>query len=198
MTALRRTVREAVVICVIGFVLAMVCNAVRASGSLKWTKDYFAVYGPSPDDPARVDAPGAPERNSTSPHAASPSSGGEHLDQLMTFDEVVKVFNDPKRESGLYVFVDARSATVFEDGHIPGAIQADHYNLDECVENLLDHVSGAEKIIVYCNGGDCEDSKFLCGDLHECDVPCEAIYAYYGGWEEWQHAGMPVETGGHK
>ena len=54
---------------------------------------------------------------------------------------------------------------------------------------------GALKVIVYCGGGDCEDSVFMCRELLEADVPYDAIHLYVGGWEEWTAKGMPVEEG---
>ena len=115
--------------------------------------------------------------------------------QILTFDQVVAIFNDPNTALGGNVFVDARNGASYEDGHIPGAIQADHYRIDEYLDDLLAYVEAAEKVIVYCNGGDCEDSMFLCTDLLESDVCLDKIYLYPGGWEEWKARKMPIERG---
>ena len=115
--------------------------------------------------------------------------------RALAFEEVVALFNDPSTASGAYVFLDARDEDAYEDGHIPGAIQADHYEIGECIDTVLAYVESADKIIVYCTGGDCEDSIFLCCDLVDFAVPCNRIRVYPGGWEEWSTSGMPVATG---
>jgi rhodanese-related sulfurtransferase len=127
--------------------------------------------------------------------SASAKDHPDHPYQVLGFDQVVEIFRAPETAIGGNVFVDARDEDVYAEGHIPGAIRADHYRLQECIDTLLEYAQSAERIIAYCNGGDCEDSIFLCTDLIEFEVPYERIYLYPGGWEEWQKKGMPVEKG---
>ena len=61
---------------------------------------------------------------------------------------------------------------------------------------MLPLTRSAEKIVVYCSGGDCEDSLFACEDLLQAGVPFEKVFLYPGGMEEWRQMGMPVENGG--
>ena len=105
------------------------------------------------------------------------------------------MFDDPNTEMGLNVFVDARNDEAYEDGHIPGAIQADHYWIEDFIDNILLHAQVAEKLIVYCNGGNCEDSILVCSDLLDAGVSYDKIYLFAGGWEAWTAANMPVATG---
>lgn len=113
----------------------------------------------------------------------------------MQFDQVVATFKDANTARGLHVFVDARDDEHFIEGRIPGAVQSFPYEFDRFRENVLGRVAGAEKVIVYCGGGDCEDSIFMCRELIEAGVPEESIYLYPGGFREWSAKNMPVEKG---
>jgi rhodanese-related sulfurtransferase len=126
---------------------------------------------------------------------AAQTSHQEHPFQEISFEEVVKAFKDPDTASGLNVFVDARNPESFESGHVPGAIHCDPYNVEPYLDDVVAAAIGASKVIVYCNGGDCEDSIFMCRELVEADVPYEAVYLYAGGWKEWSAKGMPIEEG---
>jgi 3-mercaptopyruvate sulfurtransferase SseA len=167
--AFRKTVVEVLVLGVVAFVLGAGVNAMRESGSIKWSKNYFE---PLPKD-----------------------KHSEHPYQVVTFEELAEVFGDPDRENGLYVFVDARSEEAFAEGHIEGALRCDPYSAETCIDRVLDYACGADKVIIYCNGGDCEDSIFMCRELVDAGYPIEHIALYSGGWEEWEHKAMPTATG---
>jgi rhodanese-related sulfurtransferase len=189
MDAVKRTVLEALLLGVVGLAVAFTANAVRASASIELSKNYFVVWVDNEPDTPPVESDDPPDTDSAS------DKPPDHPYQEVTFEDVVEVFNDPNTEMGINLFVDARNDDAYEEGHIPGAIQADHYRLEDYIDNLLDFAEAAEKIIVYCNGGDCEDSIFLCTDLMEFDVPFDSVYLYPGGWKEWTKNGMPIEKG---
>ena len=104
-------------------------------------------------------------------------------------------FDEATTAGGANIFVDARGDEAYEAGHIPSALQCNHYRLAEYIEDILHYAYDAEKIIIYCNGGNCEDSIFVCGDLEEFDIPYETMYLYKGGWQEWCERGQPMEMG---
>jgi len=209
MNAARRTVLEALILGALGVVVAITANAVRASGSIKFSKNYFdkgtgRVMAASLEKPARLDhlSPEAARgissarlHDSSDTSAQATDREQQYAYQVVTFDQVVAIFNDPNTAVGGNVFVDARNDREYEAGHIPGAIQADHYRLEDYIDMLLDHAESAEKIIVYCNGGNCEDSIFLCSDMLDFEIPCDKLYLYPGGWQEWTDKGMPVAKG---
>ena len=189
MHALRKTAMEVLVLVIVGTGVALAVNGAQGSRGLKLTKNYFAKVA-IPDRPT----PAAPTVERGEAKQAAPKHV-KHDYQDISFAEVVAIFEDPGTELGVNVFVDARNDVAYEEGHIPGAVQADHYRLEDYIENLLDFAEGAEKIVVYCNGGDCEDSVLLCGDLIEFDVPYESIYLFSSGWKAWTDGNMPVATG---
>ncbi len=189
MRAIRKTILEAVLLSAVAFAVAAGANAVRPKGSLKWGKDYFPERRQHVDQRQKLDADN--EKGQVAEQTADES---KHDYQTITFEELAGIFNDPDT-LGAVAFVDARNDAAFEAGHIPGALQCDRYHLEDYIRDLLDYVYDADKVIVYCNGGECEDSAFLCGELMEFDVPYESLYLYEGGWKEWKGRDMPVATG---
>jgi rhodanese-related sulfurtransferase len=219
MKIIRNTVLEAIFVVIVGTAVGFTANAARAKrNSVKFDKDYFKIsvvaphseqMSPDPQEDQKITGSeptaeaGAgqaiqPESPKGDGHDEEDSEAGAHVDhpfQKITLEEVASIFCDPSTEQGLNIFLDARSDALFEDGHIPGAFQCDHYRFDEYVDAVLPACQAAEKIIVYCHGGDCEDSILLCCDLLDADVPYDRLCVFAGGWTEWQKGQMPIEKG---
>ena len=192
MRALKKIILESLALAVVAAAAGFAVNGVRASGAVNFARDYFPKVKAAPESTdAAVSADGQ-EGTHLSDTAEPPC---DHPFRDISFDDAVAIFMDPNTAAGVNVFLDARSERLYAEGHIPGAIQADHYRLEECIDRTLGHVECAEKVVVYCNGGDCEDSLFLCTDLSEFDVPDNKLFLYKGGWEEWVEKGMPVAEG---
>jgi rhodanese-related sulfurtransferase len=91
--------------------------------------------------------------------------------------------------------IDARPKIFYEAGHIPGALSLpkdDFFVRFSELETLLER-SREGGVIVYCTGGDCEDSGFVVTQLQTKGITNLAIYG--GGWEEWAAAGQALEMG---
>ena len=192
MGAVKQTIVEMVLLGLLSTGLAFGVNAMRSEGRIKPTYNYFdksmpgassaSVKTPTPSPVVMVQSlTGTAKSSPTAPI----SKHLEHPYNEIGLDEVVAVLKDPGTASGLNVFVDARKEDDFAEGHIPGAIRCFPYEIEKCINNVLDHANGADKVIVYCGGGDCEDSIFMCRALVEASVPFEAIHLYAGGWKEW-------------
>ncbi len=187
----RKAVFDAVILGVIGAALGFGANAVRGSGAVDISRNYFKVAARGAVAPVSATTDSSPVSGS-----GAGKSLPDHPYQELTFEQVSEVFLDPQTEMGANVFIDARVLSLYEEGHIPGALHADHYRFfDDHIDEVLARVESAEKIISYCEGGDCEDSIFMCADLVESGVPCDLVYLYPGGWEEWKKNDMPIATG---
>ncbi len=189
MNGVKKTLAEFVIVGAIGVGLGFCVNGLRASDSIVLNRNYFDKGSGGVVTDAAA---------STQPEDASESlkpSHPKHKFQTITFKEVLEAFNDAATGDGAYVFVDARDDSLYIEGHIPGALQCDHYRLDEYIDPVLDAAEMAEKIIVYCNGGDCEDSIYMCQDLKAFDISSKRLFLYEGGWNEWESKGQPVATG---
>ena len=191
MKGIRGAIAETIVVVVVGVTAGFGLNAVRGRDSIDLTRDYKP---PIPATPVTTNEAGT----SGAPAAAVEAGHKDQRDQafqVVTLEEALTIYEDPNAASGLYVFVDARNDGAFESGHIPGAVQCDFYRLDDYIAEVGSNVAGAEKVVVYCNGYDCEDSLLICGELLRNDVPWEAIHLFKGGWEEWHGRDLPYVTG---
>ncbi len=90
--------------------------------------------------------------------------------------------------------IDARAAEFYQQGHVPGALSlpretfaADYMRVKGRLESRR-----AGGIIVYCSEADCPDAATIAGVLARLSY--EHVRVYPGGWEEWSHAGLPVES----
>lgn len=108
------------------------------------------------------------------------------------------LFHDPRCEQGLVVFIDARSDEHYQEGHIPGAYQLDHFHPERYLAAALPVCQTAEQILVYCNGGTCDDSLQTAIFLRDAGIPKEHLFIYGGGITEWAAKGLPIETGVRK
>ena len=102
---------------------------------------------------------------------------------------------DPRTQRQLIVFIDARDTQTYEKGHIPGAYPFDPYHPEQQLAAVLPVCQTAEKVVVYCNGGDCEDSQFAAVTLRDAGIPNEKLTVFPGGMAEWTTNRWPVEVG---
>lgn len=197
-----RTIGHAAVLVLLGTAAGFGANAARSKGSLDPTRNYFdkTINVPHRSEVASR-APSPSATNGTNGVEAKPARTGnapkkiEHEFLEISLADVVHEFNSERRFNGLTVFVDARNEEHFADGHIPGAVLFDHYELARYLDDTLARVQGSANVIVYCNGGDCEDSIFACKALLDAGVPYDTIHLFAGGWKEWTANNLEVDTG---
>lgn len=97
------------------------------------------------------------------------------------------------------LFLDARRTSVYEQGHIAGARPYSVWesDIEDKVRKLFDERSDpsaqALPIVIYCSGGDCEDSHMLAQKLW--GIQFNNIYVYKDGFPDWQQHGAPIHTG---
>lgn len=219
MTIVKQAIIELFLLTVASVGVALAANQIRERKSINLTQNIFTRGSASSNVGAKDPAAGAvnhetplkptsatpihqptntPAGDVKSSAINAPSGPTKHLDhkyQTISVDEAHEVLDDPKTAQGLNVFVDARDDEHFAEGHIPGAIHCSPYESQRCLDRVKNAAAGAEKVIVYCGGGDCEDSIFMSGQLEEVGVPEEAIYLFEGGWKEWSAKGLHTETG---
>jgi len=114
---------------------------------------------------------------------------------LLQRAEVEKLFHDPRLQQSLILFIDARDEDLYQAGHIPGAFEFYPYYPGKYLADVLTPCQIAEQIIVYCAGGDCEDSESAALFLRDAGVPAGKLFVYGGGVTEWEAAGLPLESG---
>jgi rhodanese-related sulfurtransferase len=187
-------VLEALVVAVIGAALAFAANGISPRG-LKLTRDFFPT-GPHTTTHQPVSTNSiAGTTNIPSPHDLLVTRLREKGLSLVDSNRVIQLFDDPRREQNLVLFVDARDDEHYQKGHIPGAYQLDYFRPENYLATLLPLCQMAEEIVVYCNGGTCEESEFTATFLLSAGLPKEKLAVYAGGISEWETNRLPVETG---
>jgi len=96
------------------------------------------------------------------------------------------------------LFIDSRGREDFTAGHIPGAlsvpldrVQGSRKTDPESKWTGTLDFPGAQTLVVYCEGGDCQTSLSLAKIIHDKGYTDIRIFA--GGWAEWSAAGLPEE-----
>ncbi len=115
--------------------------------------------------------------------------------QLMDASRLLRLFHDPRFQKNTIVFIDARDAEHYRQGHIPGAYEFDPYHPEKYFDTVLSVCQKAEQIVVYCNGGDCDDSESAVILLRDMGVPNQKLFVYGGGITEWTTNSLPMEVG---
>lgn len=191
---MRQVLLEAMVVALTGAAIAFAANALSPRG-LKLTRDFFPSSRISTNAISSTNQVMSGSTNSLTALqrlAARLESKGV---RLADSNKVVELFRDPRFEQSLVVFIDAREDSHYQEGHIPGAYQLDYYRPESYLPTVLPICQVAEEVVVYCNGGDCEDSEFAAGFLLEAGIGREKLLVYGGGLSEWVTNGLPVEVG---
>jgi rhodanese-related sulfurtransferase len=115
--------------------------------------------------------------------------------QLVDGRQARQLFQDPRLQQGTLMFVDARDEQLYREGHIPGAWEFDPYRPEKYFPAVHPLCQAAEQIVIYCNGGDCDDSEFAALTLRDVGILTNKLFIYDGGFAEWATNGLPVETG---
>jgi rhodanese-related sulfurtransferase len=176
-----------------------------------------AAPAPKPSTPARK--PGTPVKKAVTPAkkaavapkseakpaagapatVAAPAPAKADLPFVPDLDQPieVKLANAKKFfDAGAALFVDAREASEYAEGHIAGALSVP---FDDAVKKpaLIEPFRKTGRpLILYCSGGDCELSKDLARNMLAEGI--RKILVFTDGMPAWQAAGYPVETGAAK
>lgn len=195
--------KSALVIVGLSSLLALTTNALRPTKSIDLSRNYFRTLQ-SPVNENDLDSNSGDstgEVMSQQDEAAGiEESQPDDGIQRLSFDDVHDHFMTAEEMVGMgesiVAFVDARVRDQYEEGHIPGALWLYHYESGDLIDALRPQLEMAFFIIVYCNGGDCEDSLYLAADLGSLyGLPPENIFVYEGGFNEWKEREMPVTVG---
>lgn len=192
-----RIAAEAVLVVILGAVFAFVANQISPRG-LSLARDYFPSGTAHKVRP--VAGPGLPGVAGTNSKPLSPAQFlaaqmKEKGLQLIDGRQALQYFHDPQFLQGAIIFVDARDAERYQAGHIPGAYEFDPYHPEKYFAVVLPACQKAQQIVVYCNGGDCDDSENAALKLRDVGIPNQKIFVYAGGFTEWTTDHLPVETG---
>jgi rhodanese-related sulfurtransferase len=92
---------------------------------------------------------------------------------------------------GSALFVDARSSSAFEQGHVAGALNLEPFEFDQWSRRVSQEIDSNQVIITYCDGPQCPLASQLAERLTWLGF--EQVYFLKDGWSQWQAAGLPVQ-----
>ena len=195
-SAIKNVLLEALLVVLGGWVFALLANSISPRG-LRLTRNYFpAVQLQAPGRAAPSAASGRNEADQvpsdTQLLAARLRENGL---QLIEYAQVKEMVRQPAVKPGQVLLVDARDEESYRAGHIPGAYEFDPYHADKYLASILPLCQKAQRIVVYCNGGDCEDSEFAAISLRDAGIPGAKLFVYGGGITEWNASGEGLEKG---
>jgi rhodanese-related sulfurtransferase len=83
------------------------------------------------------------------------------------------------------IWVDARSDDRFAAGHVTAAVSVNEDAWDEGLGRFLQIWQPGAKIVVYCDGADCQASELVAQRLRR-ELDLEDVYVLAGGFEAWK------------
>jgi rhodanese-related sulfurtransferase len=188
-----KVVGEALVVAILGTLLALITNAVSPVG-LTLSRNYFPG-GNQPRATSHI-PPQSLGTNNPSPFEVLAAEFQAKGLVLAESNQVIRLFHDPRREQNRVLFIDARKDDDYQKGHIPGAWRYDYVHHEDYLPSIAPLCLGAEQIVVYCGGGSCELSEFAAIDLRDIlSLPKEKLLVYGGGFTEWTNNRLPIEEG---
>ncbi len=176
---------EVAAVVAVGMLLAFAANGLSPAGLHDLSRNYLGS--------STVDAD-AGTNSLSAPDQLRNRFAQEGL-QLADSNQVIRLFHDPGYSQGQIVFIDARNEREYREAHIPGAYELDYYHPDNDLAQILNLCQAAQQIVVYCHGGDCEDSEHEALLLRDAGIPKDKLWVYGGGVTEWASNGLPQETG---
>lgn len=170
-----KIVKDAILIAILAAIIGLAVNIARnltSTGGLP-------MDTPWPDNrkPERLEYPPSIDTTEAS------------VDTLVTLEQAYSLFL-----SGGAIFIDAREQIEYDEGHIKGALNLPFEEFDDYWPDVEPKLSPNDKLVVYCDGLDCELSLFCARELNTRGYI--NAYTFFGGWLQWIDAGLPVEKSG--
>ncbi len=94
-------------------------------------------------------------------------------------------------QSGVGLFLDARSREDYAAGHIPNALNLPADAFEDYYAKAASIMSSNTPMVAYCDGLECEQSSWLRNKLLQMGYTDVKILQ--NGWTVWHSAGLPVE-----
>jgi len=98
--------------------------------------------------------------------------------KTVTYEQMLKII-----ESDEFILIDARSPEMYSKSTIGKAINIFPYSDESEVMSKILDLPTDKKIIVFCDGGNCDSSHKIADILHNFGYINSYIYS--GGWDEW-------------
>lgn len=93
-------------------------------------------------------------------------------------------WDQARRESRFadVLWIDARPAPAFADGHMPGALRLTEAEWDGLLEPVIDVWRPGRVVVVYCDSHSCKASAGVAARLRR-DLGTADVFVLQGGWQ---------------
>lgn len=89
------------------------------------------------------------------------------------------------------VFIDARPESLYNQGHIRGALSLPWHQAEEKCLDVIEAIPPDAEIITYCDGATCDLCDKLAAFL--CDLGFVKVRALVNGWTVWNQNHLPID-----
>ena len=95
-------------------------------------------------------------------------------------------------KSGSTLILDARAASFYAAGHVPGALNLSRQDFARDYKRLRPTLDKSKDrpVVVYCSGGECHDSRLVASALISLGYTHVRIFT--GGWTAWTESGATI------
>ncbi len=171
-----KIIRDAFLIVILAAIFALLINTVRNATGLNG----LAMDTPWPDNREKVEL--------VKPLSYTPcdSLNSTLCDSLISLEQAYAMFL-----KGEAIFIDTREEAEYDEGHIAGALNLPFEFWDDYWEYVEPELDPGIEIVAYCGGFDCELSLFAARELKSLGY--EKSYTFFGGWQKWVDADLPIE-----
>ena len=180
-------------------------TAQQGTGGLSSRGEYTPqTTAPAPQGPAVAAGGSSPSKKipggaSSAPPSPAMASAGDLLSRFPPHPD--KPWVEISGEDAVHLravgvpFLDARRTSLYEEGHVAGArpVSVWESDVDEKVMALIGEQDGARPLVLYCSGGDCEDSHLLAQKLWGAGF--NDVLVYKDGFPDWVKRGGAVRRG---
>lgn len=101
-----------------------------------------------------------------------------NLNKTITYEQMKRIIGNKD-----FIIIDARSPENYNKEHIKNAINIFPYGDENEMMSKILELPLNKKIVVYCDGGNCDSSHKLAENIIAFGY--SNVYIYSGGWEEW-------------
>ena len=95
-------------------------------------------------------------------------------------------------KGGQALILDARAASFYAAGHVPGALNLSRQDFARDYKRLQPTLEKSKdgSVVVYCSGGECHDSRLVASAL--ISLGYARVRIFTGGWTAWTESGAAV------
>jgi rhodanese-related sulfurtransferase len=119
----------------------------------------------------------------------TPTSKKEYQPMVEIVTEIDRTQLAALIEHNRVIVVETLPEHVFDQGHLPGAVNIRPRKTDELAPQLLPDREAS--IVVYCGSETCDASLRVAKRLQELGY--QDVHRYTGGKQDWIAAGLPIE-----